>query len=182
MRGPASTLRRRPDNPLTAMAITPHQAQAKNTVWPFYLVFLLLTGFCGFHLLGEIYTTYARYQQGITTVGTVQAVRNESNTDGAWTAYDVAFKSSDGQIHTISNHYSEEDNPALYQVGQVVRVIYLPEDADKGRIDSDREKYGVVIGLLFMFLTGLGVLAFIFLKTRRAATASRAIGAATERY
>lgn len=163
------------------MAIIPHKAQAENTVWPFYLVFLLFTGFCGLCLIGEIYTTYNRYHHGTTAAGTVQAVRNESNTDAAWTTYDITFKSSDGQTHTVTNHNAKVDSPARYQVGQIVRVIYLPEDADDGRIDSDREKYGVVIGLLFMFLTGLGVLAFIFLKTRRAATASRAIGVATER-
>jgi len=180
MRSPASTLRRGPDNILTAMALAPPTAQANKALWPFYLVFVVFTGFCGLCLLGEIYTTYTRYHQGITAVGTVQAVRNESNTDGKWTAYDVTFKSHDGQAHTINNHYSKADNPALYQVGQEIRVIYLPEDADDGRIDSAREKYWVVIGLSFMFLTGLGILAFIFLNTRRAAAASRVVGVAEE--
>jgi hypothetical protein len=152
------------------MATTSYEAQAERaSLWLLYLVPTLFTGLCGLFLLHEAYITYNHYHNGVFVVGTVQAVRNESNTDADWTSYDVSFKTPDGQIHTITNHYNTVDNPSIYQVGQAVRVVYLPEDADAGRLNSAREKYGVITGLLGMVFLGSGVLAFLFSMTRRSA-------------
>lgn len=136
-------------------------------MWLWVGLLSLFTSFCLISFLYEAATTYFRYHNGLIVLGAVQDVRDESNTDTDWTSYDVSFKSADGQIYNITNHYNTTDSPHIYQVGQPIKVVYDPKNPDDGRIDSNREKYGVVTGTLLLAAIGISVSTFSYFGIRR---------------
>ena len=136
----------------------------QSFVYCFYAILFLVGG--GFLAIGlsEAHLSSVRYDTGLTAQGKVLKAEDEGNTDGDWTSYEVAFVAADRHTYLIHNHYLTTDNPKLYQVGQLVPVVYLPVDPEDGRIDSPREQYGVYQGCLVGALVAVlfGALIFYF--------------------
>lgn len=153
----------------------------KGLVWLLAALLFLFTSFCLASFFYEVYRTYSLYHEGMVVTGVVDNIEDNSNTDADWTSYYVSFKTPDGNLHKITNHYNTTDNPHVYQVGQHVRVVYDPKAPDDGRIDNGREKYGVLAGVFFMAAFGLGLSTYFYRFILRTGGVAVALPNATDR-
>jgi hypothetical protein len=129
--------------------------------------------------LGMALWTAHFLSRSVSAQGTVVQMRavQDAKTHTETYAPVIGFVARDGHSYTVDSHSSS--NPPSYVVGEMVRVLYDPEDPAEGKIDSVWQVWGIAIvfsalGSLFL-LTGI-VLLWIGRRRKRREAAFPGIG------
>jgi hypothetical protein len=116
---------------------------------------LFLTVFGSVFLIigyNEFDISYELRNNGIKAEGIVKNRYRSTTTDHDVTVYEVLFKTREGRTYEVENHFGTQDD--LYQIGDSLEVIYLPNDPMVSRFNTTRELYRTyettaVIGFVF---------------------------------
>jgi hypothetical protein len=105
----------------------------------------------------------------VSTTGTIVRLEEvgDENNGGVNYAPVFSFTATDGRIHTIRSGTSS--NPAEFDQGQVVRVLYVKSNPGGAILSSTLQLWFVtfVVSGLGTFYTGLGYLLLRFTRARR---------------
>jgi|GEM_PF-2258113 len=129
---------------------------------------LFLTVFGSVFLIigyNEFDISYELRNNGIKAEGIVKNRYRSTTTDHDVTIYKVLFKTREGRTYEVENHFGTLDD--LYQIGDSVEVMYLPNDPMVSRFNTRRELYGTyeaTAGIGFVFTT---VGLFLVLKYKK---------------
>jgi hypothetical protein len=138
------------------------------------LIFSLIFGFVGFILVGLALFFWLRTRAFLGTAqkaqGTVIRMVYSSDSDGGGGYSPVyTFRTMSGQVIEVTDNISS--NPPQFKEGQMIDVLYDPENPGRARINKWFNLYFVplLLGFLGLVFGGIGIgmlvaLAFGFFK------------------
>lgn len=110
--------------------------------------------------------TYTLVKQGVHTEGQVTTLVKRTNSKNRGFVYSpvVRFRTTDGQI--LSFEGATGTNPPAYEVGEIVKVIYLPSKPEDASIDSFFQLWSAnilvgFIGLAFLITFIAGTVSLV---------------------
>jgi hypothetical protein len=145
----------------------------------FLIVSLGLLGVAGFFTLN----TLRFLDRSVSVQGTITALvpvtRSGSDQDGGGSqityAPEFSFTAADGRVFSVTSTFSS--NPASFDVGDTVSVLYQPDHPDHARIDSFGQLWGISlivggIGAVFLAVALAVILQLRAVIRRSAASLS----------
>lgn len=113
-------------------------------------IYIILFGMVFFGIGGGLtYSARTFEREGTPTQGEVISLSTRCDDDGCSYSPVVRFETQSGQSKTFETTYSS--NPPAYDVGEIVTVIYKPENPDKAIIQGQ----GQVFRIIFMAVGGV---------------------------
>ncbi len=137
-------------------------------------VFFAIFGAFGIGILYFGYTlaqeTLELKQHGISTTGRVEGLEYRSDSEGGGAYYPhVRFTAQDRQEYEFTN--DNGSNPASFDVGEEVAVLYLPEAPHRASIDAFFSLWvgPIICGVMGLIFAGIGCGGFFYyiVKTRQ---------------
>lgn len=123
----------------------------------FYLCYILLA------------ETLEIRERGIAVPGTVTRLEYKSDSDGGGAYYpEVTFATQDGMEYRFMNDSGSD--PASFDVGEAVEVLYLPESPESAKINAFFSLWGgaLICGVMGLIFGGIGLGGLIYgIRKRR---------------
>jgi hypothetical protein len=151
---------------MKAEASNPQQMRAVALVFVIVgMVMLATAGFLTFSTL-RFLDRSVHVQGTITALVPITHSNDNQNSGNAQTTYapQFSFTTTGGEAVTVTSHNSS--NPAAFDVGESVSVLYDPGDAEQARIDSFWQLWAASIILGGIGTVFLGIVFAVALSLR----------------
>ncbi len=127
-------------------------------------VIFAIAGFGMLILSGFLFVSSQKFvRNSIAASGTVTGLARQTNTNHGTTSYtyspEVSFTDKNGNEHSFVSNTSS--NPPAYRAGDIIKILYNPQNSQDAKIDSFFELWGGVmifslLGIVF-FLVGTSI-------------------------
>jgi hypothetical protein len=157
----------------------PQKSNSRRIMRFFRIVFLISSSSCVVVSFGFVVYTADFVHSAIKTSGQVIRLDERLNTENNSIEYAPVFQFLAGDAKTYTITSGTASNPAGFEVGETVHVLYRSNDPAKARLDSFWQLWLVPVILLFIGLTHgfiSGVLLLVERKLNRQASPVADIG------